>query len=245
MGVTSSECHTPRRSRIRRLACESASGRKAALDSVLPRIATFRCEPERASASAQPTGPAPRMRTSVPGPGIPHQRFDFGDALGCFGRDDLARSAGDDYVILDADADVAQRLWHVVGCAGGETGLHGERHTRLERSPLRCALVFARIVHVEPEPVSGTVHVEALVGFLLEHLAQGRREKLEVEHALREHAYRGLVRLVPCAARAHLVHGRLLRGEDDLVALALGRAEAPAYRECARDIGRVPAELAP
>src|SRR3954468_10571900 len=175
IGVTSSERHTPRRSRISRLACESASGRNAALDSVLPRMATFRCEPRRASASAQPTGPAPRMRTSVPGAGIAHQRFDFGDALGCLGGDDLACSLGDDYVILDADADVAQRLGHVVGCADVEARLHGKRHTGLERSPLRCALVFAHVVDVEPEPVSGTVHVEALVGFLLEHLVQWRR----------------------------------------------------------------------
>src|SRR3954466_3932902 len=135
MGVTSSECHTPRRSRIRRLACERASGRKAALDSVLPRIATFRSEPRRASASAQPTGPAPRMRTSVPGPGIPHQRFDFGDALGCLGGDDLACSLGDDYVILDADADVAQRLGHVVGRAGVEARVPWKPHNALAPPP--------------------------------------------------------------------------------------------------------------
>src|SRR3954471_3194572 len=167
IAVTSSERHTPRRSRISRLACESASGRNAALDSVLPRMATFRCEPRRASASAQPTGPAPRMRTSVPGAGIAHQRFDFGDTLGGFGRDDLACPLGDDHIVLDADADVAQPLRHVVGCADIEARFHGERHAGLEPSPLPGPLVFARVVHVEPEPVSGAMHVEALVGFLL------------------------------------------------------------------------------
>src|SRR5215510_14439448 len=106
IGVTSSEPHTPRRSRIRRLACESASGRNAALVLLFPMTLTFKCEPWRSSASAQPTGPAPRMRTSVPGSGIAHQRFDLGDALGRLGGDDLACPLRDDDIVLDADADV-------------------------------------------------------------------------------------------------------------------------------------------
>src|SRR6185503_3907253 len=102
MGVTARPRHTPRRSRIRRLAYESAIGRNPGRASVLPRIPTLRCESRRAAASAQPTGPAPRMRTSIPGAGIAHQGFDLGDALGRFGGDHFAGSLRDHDVVLDA-----------------------------------------------------------------------------------------------------------------------------------------------
>src|SRR5262245_4756906 len=174
IGVTASPCHAPSRSRIRRLACESASGRNAARVSVLPRIPTFRCESWSASASAQPTGPAPRIRTSISCAGIAHQRFDLGYPLGRFGGDDLAVALRHDYIVLDPDADVAQGRRDIVGGADIEAGLDCKGHSRLERAPLPGALVFAGIVHVESQPVARAVHVEALVGLLLQDLVESR-----------------------------------------------------------------------
>ena len=55
------------------------------------------------------------MRTSVSRAGIAHQRLDVIDALGRFGGNHFAAALGDEDVVLDTDADVVQRLWHIVG----------------------------------------------------------------------------------------------------------------------------------
>jgi hypothetical protein len=109
-----------------------------------------------------------------PWAGIAHQRFDFRHSLGRFGGDHFAGVARHDHVVFDADADVAQPLRHVVGRADVEPRLDRERHAGLERAPLPGGLVFARVVHVEAEPVSRAVHVEALVGFFFQDLLKPR-----------------------------------------------------------------------
>src|SRR6185436_5632001 len=166
IGVGESECQAPTRSRIRRLAWDSATGRSAAgADFCLCTSKTAlpcRCS---SKAKAQPTGPAPWMATSGR---IAFQRFDVRDALGRFAGDDLASAFGHQRIVLDADADAVQRLRHIVSRANVEPGFHGQHHAGGERAPLAGALVFARVVHVQPEPVTSTVHVEALVSFLLE-----------------------------------------------------------------------------
>src|SRR5262245_37373844 len=106
-----------------------------------------------AAARAQPTGPAPRMRTSTCAAGIAHQRLDVVDELGRLGGEDLAALRGDEHVVLDAHADVSQALGHVVRGADVEAGLDGQRHARRERPPLAAAAVVAGVVHVETEPV--------------------------------------------------------------------------------------------
>src|SRR5882762_5953580 len=83
-------CHAPARSRISRLAYDSAIGRNEVAKEVLSKTATRSPLPRRARASVQPTGPAPWMRTSVSGAGIAHQRLDVLDALRRFGGDPLA-----------------------------------------------------------------------------------------------------------------------------------------------------------
>src|SRR5437660_734185 len=165
-------CHAPTRSRINRLAYDSAIGRNEVVKEVLSKTATRSPGPSRAKASVQPTGPAPWMRTSVSGAGIAHQRLDVIDALGRFGGNHFAAALGDEDVVLDADADVVQRLWHIVGGTDVETGLDRQHHARREAAPLSRALVIAGIVHVEAQPVSGAVHIEALVGFLLKDLVE-------------------------------------------------------------------------
>src|SRR3979490_2781737 len=103
-------CHAPRRSRISRLAYDSAIGRNEGAREVLSNTAARSPVPRGARASAQPPGPAPWMRTSVSGAGIAHQRLDVLDALRRFGGDHLAAALCDEDVVLDTDAAVAQRL---------------------------------------------------------------------------------------------------------------------------------------
>ena len=88
------------------------------------------------------------------------------------------------------------------------------------------------------------MHVEALVALLLERRVESPGKQLEVEHALRQHAHRRLVRRDPLASRANLRDGRVLRGEYQLVDLALRAAEAPVHREGARDVRGIAVELA-
>src|ERR1700694_678030 len=164
--------HAPTRSRIRRLAYESAIGRNEGVKELLSKIATRNPVSRSAKASVQPTGPAPWMRTSVSGAGIAHQRLDVIDALRRFGGDHFAAAFGDQDVVLDADADVVQRFRHIVGGTDIEAWLDGQDHARGKRAPLARALVIAGIVHVEAQPVPGAVHIEALVGLLLEDLVE-------------------------------------------------------------------------
>src|SRR5258708_1371195 len=238
-------CHAPTRSRISRLAYDSAIGRNEAAREVLSRTATRSPGPRGARAGAQPTGPHPWTRTSVSGAGIAHQRLDVLDALRRFGGDHLAAALGDEDVVLDTDADVVQRLWHIAGGTDIEAGLDRQHHARREAAPLSRTLVIAGIVHVEAQPVPGAVHIEALVGFLLEDLVERPGKKLKVEHALREDANRRVVRLVPGVAGAHFADRRELRREHHLVGVALPRAEPAVHREAARHVRGVARELAP
>ena len=99
------------------------------------------------------------------------------------------------HVVLDADADVragARARRRRRGCSRPGSTVS----TMPGASARQCAvaLVVARVVHVQAQPVAGAVHVEALVGLLFEHLVEAAREQLQVEHALRQHAHRGVVR---------------------------------------------------
>src|SRR3989454_11318647 len=68
-------CHAPTRSRISRLAYDSAIGRNEAAGEVLSKTATGSPAPPKARASVQPTGPAPWVRISVSCAGIAHPRL--------------------------------------------------------------------------------------------------------------------------------------------------------------------------
>src|SRR3954463_10382534 len=114
-------------------------GRKAGGADACSSTAMRNPEVRRASARAQPTGPAPRIMTSS----IAHQRFDVLGELRRLGGDDLASGLGDYHVVLDAHADIAQRLGHIVGRPDIEPGLDGEGHAGSERAPVARALVFA------------------------------------------------------------------------------------------------------
>ena len=81
---------------------------------------------------------------------------------------------------------------------------------------------------VAAEPVAGAVHVELAVGGRFDHrvdVADGVAvEQAGVEHALREHAHRRVVRVALARAGAGRGDGGALRRLDDVVELALRRA---------------------
>ena len=159
---------TPIDSRISRLPWESAIGRKPLAGSgAASTSSTATPLARRLNASAAPTGPPPAIRTSQvsAAAGIAHERFDLGDELRRVGGEDLAAGRGDEHVVLDAHADVPEALGHVLGRPDVAARLDGERHARPERLPFAAVLVVAGVVHVEPEPVPGAMHVEALVVF--------------------------------------------------------------------------------
>src|SRR4051812_21958674 len=95
MRVGSRLLQMPTRSRMSRLACDSAMGRTESFEedefpAGKSKSRRLRPDPLRASASVQPTGPAPRMSTSTAAAGISHQRFYVVDRLGRLGGEDLA-----------------------------------------------------------------------------------------------------------------------------------------------------------
>src|SRR2546421_10172090 len=216
-------------------------GRKAAAEGV-PSNRTERPEPRKARARVQPTGPAPRIRTS--GSGIAHQGFDIVDALRRLGSKHFAAALGDEDIVFDAHADIAQPFRNVVRGADVQSRLDGERHAGGERAPAARTFVFARVVHVEAEPVPGAVHVVALIGFLLENLLEGTREQLEIDQTLRQGLDRGVVRVDPSIAGAYFVDRRALRREHELVDRALRAAKPTIHREGPREVGGVAIELA-
>src|SRR5712692_4365125 len=149
IGVASSPCHAPARSRIRRLAYESAIGLKEDFAVETSRTATSRPEPRKPRASVQPTGPAPRINTSMPRSGIAHQRLDVVHRLRRLGGENLAAARRDEHVVLDPHAEIAQPLRDVVRGADVEARLDGERHAGRQRAPFARAPIAARAVPVE------------------------------------------------------------------------------------------------
>ena len=77
----------------------------------------------------------------------------------------VGAGGGDDDIIFDADAD-AFPLRVDAGFVGRdvEAGFDGDDHAGFEDARFVVDAIVADIVHVEPEPVAGLVHVEALVG---------------------------------------------------------------------------------
>ncbi len=244
IGVAANAPQTPTRSRISRLACDSAIGRNAPRP---PRVRDRR----RARRGASPAARAPACSRPARRPGrgcqLRASRISASTSATALGASAVSTSQPASVTSTSSSMRTPMSrsaLGHVVRGADVQAGLDGERHARRQRAPLAGALVVARVVHVQAEPVPGAVHVEALVGFLLQHRIQAAREELEIEHALREHLHRRVVRLVPGVARAHFVHRRALRGEHQLVDLALRAAVAAVHREGARDVGGVAVELA-
>src|SRR5215470_16337157 len=99
-----------RRSRIRRLPWESAIGRSATSDSSEIR-ATDTVPPDKASASAAPTGPPPAIATSTLGrSAATNDGLDVAHGFRRARGQHLASRRRHDDVVLDAHADVPERF---------------------------------------------------------------------------------------------------------------------------------------
>src|SRR2546427_5308134 len=117
--------------------------------------ATETALPDRASASAQPTGPPPAIATSTSGGSTTaNQCLDIPDRLRCCCRQHLAPGGCYDDVVLDAYARVPELSGYVVGWPDVAARLYGQGHTRLESAPLPARFVFSGVMDVQAEPMS-------------------------------------------------------------------------------------------
>src|SRR6185369_9981590 len=176
------------RARARGSSCWACAERRSSSNERCPPAASARY-------SVMPTGPAPRIRTSTgstTGSVMTHHFLDFDDAFRGRGVD-MAAVVGNPHVVLDADADAGQGGRNVVGRSDVEAGFDSQRHARHQFRPFVADLVFAGIVYVEAEPVTGAVHVEALVVALLDQVVAVAGEQLEVDQALGQHADGGIM----------------------------------------------------
>src|SRR5579864_4256928 len=246
---------TPRPSNTRRLALPSAVVRSSKLG--------WACSPKgtdsmsssrtpvssRAAARLAPTMPPPTMATSTASASataavlmsvrstVRHHRFDLIGILRRPGAQNLGSPTGHQYVVLDADADIAEAPRHAPRAGRQiDPGLHRESHSRLEHAPFVPHLVVAHVVHVEPEPVTGAVHEEAPVGATPDEGGEAALEETEPDQPLRDDLYRSLVGIVPVIAGAHPRNSGAIRLEHDLIHRPLLAGEASIDGEGAGDV---------
>src|SRR2546426_7788677 len=206
--------------------------------------ATETALPDRASASAQPTGPPPAIATSTSGgSSTANQCLDIPDRLRCCCRQPLAPGGCYDDVVLDAYTRVPELSGYVVGWPDVAARLYGQGHTRLESAPLPARFVFSGVMDVQAEPMSGAMHVEALVILGLDHFFERPAAQSQIDESLSERPHRGIVRFIPAPAGHHGVDRGGLRGEHQLVDVLLRAAEFPAYWESPRHIRGISVQL--
>src|SRR3974390_1140942 len=164
MGVLSTPPQAFSRSRMSRLPCDRAIGRPAAPVSLAIR-ANDTPLPDRAIASAEPTGPPPTIATSTSARSTsgrspaPNQGLDVAYRFRRGGREHLASGRRHGDVVFDAHADVPQRLGDLLRRADVASRLHGKRHPGLKAAPFPARLVFPGVVNVQPQPMPRAVHV--------------------------------------------------------------------------------------
>src|SRR6266853_492761 len=206
--------------------------------------ATETAVPDRASANAHPTGPPPAMATSTSGSSATaDQGFHIPDRFRCGCGQHFATRGRNDDVVLDAYARVPELPRYVVGWPDIAARLYGQGHARLEAAPFPARFVFSRVMDVEAEPMSGAVHVEALVILGLDDLLDRPAAQSQVDESLSERPHRGTVRLVPAVARLYRRDRRGLRGEHQLVDVLLRAAEFSAHGESPRYIRGISVQL--
>src|SRR6266704_2216685 len=207
--------------------------------------ATETALPDRASANAQPTGPPPAMATSTScGSITADQCLDIPDGFRCCRGQYLAPGGCYENVVLDAYARVPELLGYVVGRSDVAARLHGQGHARLESAPLSARFVFSGVMDVQAEPMSGAMHVEALVILDLDHFFNRPAAQSQIDESLSERPHRGIVRFVPALARLHRRDRGGLRGEHELVDVLLRAAEFSGHGESPRHIRGISVQLA-
>ena len=83
-------------------------------------------------------------------------------------------------------------------------------------------LVIADIVHIQSEPVAGAMHIEPAISLLLDQFRHGSFQQLEFDQPPGDNPHRGIMRIVPVVAGLDLPDRGGMRGEHDVVNLALG-----------------------
>ena len=133
---------------------------------------------------------------------------------------------------------------HIVRRTNVEARLHRQHHPRLHQYPFAIALVFARVMHIQPQPVPGAMHVKLLVGFLLQHARERAFAELQIDQPLREHLVRHLVIISKRRARFHRPDASELGLQHQLINIPLRPAEFSGNRKRAGDIGGVTFQFA-
>src|SRR5439155_5163373 len=207
--------------------------------------ATETALPDRASANAQPTGPPPAMATSTSGgsSATTNQGLHIPDRFRCGCSQYFAPRGRHDNVVLDAHARVPELPRYVVGRPDVAARFYGQGHARLEAAPFPVRFVFSGVVDVQAEPMSGAMHVEALVILGLDHFFERPAAQSQIDESLSERPHRGIVRFIPAPAGHHGVDRGGLRGEHQLVDVLLRAAEFPAYWESPRHIRGISVQL--
>ena len=88
------------------------------------------------------------------------------------------------HIVFDADADVPQRLRHVIGWADVAARLDGEHHAGLQFAPVVADFVIAGVVYVHAQPMASAVHVEAFVARAFQHGVDAALAQFQVDEAL-------------------------------------------------------------
>ncbi len=134
-------------------------------------------------------------------------------------RQHVAAIRGDQHVVLDAHADVVEGLRHIRCGPQVQARFDRQHHAGLQPAPWPLAAIgrstglaiVADIVHVEPEPVSGAMHVELSIRPAFQQAIERTREQSEVDQSLRQHAHRRVVRCDERSTRSDLAKRCRLR----------------------------------
>ena len=94
-------------------------------------------------------------------------------------------------------------------------------------------------MHIDAQPMSGTVHVELLETAVLQHLVQRALAQAEIDVALRQNALRGLVVFVEFRSRLDHRKAGHLRRQHQFVDVLLRPGELAVHWKRARDVRRV------
>src|SRR2546427_7503328 len=244
-GPVAARCdQTPRRSKMRRAPCDSASERSLLDGAPAGRASsttTSRSASRSDSASVAPTGPAPTMiRSCSIGTDLALAgRLDLRNGLRRGHRQDFDAGIGDQHVVLDAHADVPVVLRYVV--CGPDVGARLDRQYHAGRKLLRISpdLVEAGVVHVHAEPVTRAMHVELFVRAALERLLNRSLAQAQIDESLRENALGHGMVVVKLGAGAYGIDASELSREHQFINILLRAGELAVDGKRARDVRRV------
>ena len=153
---------------------------------------------------------------------------------------------GDSHVILNADANALPALIngrlalrHRQPIAHIKPRLHREHHARLQLHMVFAQAVSAHIVHIQPQPMAGAVHVEVPVGPLVDQAIQIASKQTEFHQAFHQHPQGRIVHPFGGLTWSHRGHRGLLGRQHQSIEGPLLATEAPPHREGAGDVAVV------